>query len=99
MVNFNEPAPELLTLRSICGVESPDKIPLLSPYVPTRSAAESKPTHFTTPGRPQSVWKSPGLGGGGGALLTVTVTTTDVVLLPAASLATAASVCEPLVAV
>jgi hypothetical protein len=40
-----------------------------------------------------------GGGGGGGVLATVTITLALVALLPAASLATALSVCEPLLAV
>ena len=34
IVNFNELAPEALTLASSAGVEAPERMPLLLPYVP-----------------------------------------------------------------
>src|SRR5947209_7433038 len=55
---------------------------------------ESKPTHLRTPGRLQSVWKSP-LGGGGEELLTLIVMVARVDALPAASLYLASTVWDP----
>src|SRR6185369_12669898 len=46
MVNFNELAPEALTLASSTGVVAPERMPELLPYVPAMSAAASKPTHL-----------------------------------------------------
>lgn len=59
-----EPFPEALTDVSTTGVLAPDKIPLLAPYVPERSDAWSKPTHFTTPGWLHRVEKLDVVGGG-----------------------------------
>src|SRR5438132_12156767 len=98
MVNFSEPVPEALTVLSICGVESPDRLPLLSPQVPTISAAVSKPTHRTTPGWLHSVWKAEE-GGGDEPLLTFTVLVAIADKFPAPSFAWAPIVWEPLASV
>jgi hypothetical protein len=51
IVNFNELAPEALTLASSAGAAAPERMmPELSPNVPAMSAGESKPTHLRTPG-------------------------------------------------
>ena len=64
MVNFNELAPEALTLASSTGVEAPESVPELLPYVPAMSAAESKLTHRMTPGCWHLAVKSALLAGG-----------------------------------
>ena len=64
IVNFNELAPEALTLVSSAGVAAPERIPLLLPHVPAISAAPSKPTHLITPGCWHLAVKSALLAGG-----------------------------------
>src|SRR4051794_2443640 len=64
IVNFNELAPEALTLGSSVGVVAPDRMPVLLPYVPAMSAADSKPTHRRTSGCAHRVLKSALLAGG-----------------------------------
>ena len=70
MVNFSELAPEAMTLLSSAGVDAPERMPELLPYVPEISEAASKPTHFITPGRAHRVGKS-WLPVGGGDIETV----------------------------
>src|SRR6185369_6891693 len=66
MVNFSELAPEALTVGSSTGVDAPARDPELSPHVPARSDAESKPTHLSTPGCAHLVAKSAVPAGGTG---------------------------------
>src|SRR5262245_51163539 len=93
-VNLSELFPDAFSVASRVGVVV-GTTPLLVPGSGTRSAAESKPLHRTTPDAAQRAWKSEpdpgdgfgaGLGAGAAAAITCTLSVCSVVAWPSLAL-------------